>query len=164
MTRALQYINLAGVLALAVLCGFQWTANRKAHLDATALEKVRMRQAATIAEQATTIRGNIADLNSFRDRLQTSQTALTEAASKLKTTSAERDKVAVERDELRMSRDTWMAAVSERDVALKQAKDQIEKLGRERNEAVMKFNDLAGKYNAIVKETNEARAKASGSH
>jgi hypothetical protein len=43
-----------------------------------------------------------------------------------------------------------MAAVAARDAALKQAGDQIRRLSSERNDAVQKFNDLAGKYNALV--------------
>ncbi|HWE93388.1 MAG TPA: hypothetical protein VG269_05385 [Tepidisphaeraceae bacterium] len=164
MTRILQFVNLAGVLALAVLCGFQWTANRKAHLAAIDLEKIRMRQSATIDEQAATIRGYAADLDSFRDRLQASQAELAETQGKLRTTTAERDRATVERDELRTSRDSWMVAVAERDAAIKQAREQLEKLGKDRNEAVGKFNELAVKYNAIVKETNDARAKGAGSH
>ena len=42
--------------------------------------------------------------------------------------------------------------------------ERLQKLAGERNEAVARFNDLAGKYNGLVKDLNEARAKLAGGH
>ena len=50
-----------------------------------------------------------------------------------------------------------MAAVAQRDQALKQASSEFQKVANERNDAILKFNDLAGKYNAVVKQLNDAQ-------
>ena len=51
MNRSLQYANLLVVAALAVLCVMQWNANRRVNLEAGALEKTRIEQAAQIEQQ-----------------------------------------------------------------------------------------------------------------
>jgi hypothetical protein len=58
----------------------------------------------------------------------------------------------------------WMAAVKERDEALKKASEDITMIVAARNEAIKKLNDLAIKYNGVVKDLNEARAKAGSGH
>jgi len=75
---------------------------------------------------------------------------LSMSESELKDAVAERDRFAAEGKQLKSALDKWMAAVAARDAALKQAGDQIRRLSSERNDAVQKFNDLAGKYNALV--------------
>ncbi|MDB5358016.1 MAG: hypothetical protein JWN24_4469 [Phycisphaerales bacterium] len=159
MIRFLQWFNLAGVVALAVLCSFQWKANRKASLELIALDGVRLAQASKIVEQDAAIKGYAEDNEDLRDRLSHAESSLDETMRKLAVATVEVKKLTVERDELKTALDTWKAAVAERDAALKQAREQMEKLGKERNEAVTKFNDLAAKYNGIVKEVNESRTK-----
>ena len=51
MNRTLIWLNLLGVIALVVLSGFQWRANRALNLDINALQKTTQTQAASIAEQ-----------------------------------------------------------------------------------------------------------------
>ena len=67
--------------------------------------------------------------------------------------------VAADRDELKGALEKWIVAVAARDAALKQANEQIAKVVADRNTAVMQFNDLARKYNGIVKELNDERAR-----
>jgi hypothetical protein len=38
----------------------------------------------------------------------------------------------------------------------------VRQLAADRNDAVRKFNELAEKYNAVVKDLNEARARLAG--
>jgi chromosome segregation ATPase len=159
MIRFLQWFNLAGVVALAVLCSFQWKANRKANLELITLDGVRLAQASKIVEQDAAIKGYAEDNEDLRDRLSHAESSLDETTRKLAVATVEVKKLTAERDELKTALDTWKAAVAERDAALKQAREQMEKLGKERNEAVTKFNDLAAKYNGIVKEVNESRTK-----
>jgi septal ring factor EnvC (AmiA/AmiB activator) len=174
--KILGYFNLLGVIALAVLCGFQWEANRRANLREVALDKIRQEQTQKIAEQDRTIKGYIADLDDFRHRLERTEAALKQIENQLATVSGERDRAAAARDQAVAERDQllterekfketlakWMAAVGERDEALKKASSEVQALGKDRNEAVMKFNDLAVKYNGLVKDLNEARAKLAG--
>jgi chromosome segregation ATPase len=161
MSRFLQYFNLVGVLALAALCAVQWRTNRHANLQTAELQRTRLEQLATLAEQEKAIQGDVADLDDFRTRLARAESALTEVQGKLVATSADRDQAAAQRDQLRAALDKLIAAVAARDGAMQQAGEQIKKLAGERNEAVVKFNDLAAKYNALVKQFNAATTRRS---
>jgi chromosome segregation ATPase len=170
MNRFLTVLNLLGVLALAGLCSVQWRVNRMANLEAARLEKTRLAQVATIAEQERTIRGQMADLDEFRARLTLAEQQQKETESKLLAMTAEKEKAVAQRDAATTERDRlkaalvqWEAAVAERDKALKEAGDEIQKMAQERNDATVKYNDLAEKYNTLVKDLDEARKKlASG--
>ena len=96
--RFLSWFNLFGVLALAVLCGFQWTAGRRASLENVRLDMTVQKQSAKIAELETTIIGDKADLDEFRQRLEQSETAIKDAESRIVQLAHERDAVMVERD------------------------------------------------------------------
>jgi chromosome segregation ATPase len=145
----MKYLNFFGVAALAILCGFQWQLNSRVSLEAQQLDKTRLEQAAKIDEQDRIIKSDTADLDDLRMRLSLSESALTEADRKVAVDEAELK-------QLKAALDKWMAAVAERDQALKQAGGVIQKLANERNDAILKFNDLAGKYNAVVKQLNDA--------
>jgi chromosome segregation ATPase len=145
MSRFAIYFNFFGVVALAVLCGVQWRVDSRLHLQVTDLEKVHLEQIEKIAEQEKTILGQFADLDDFRHRLSLSESQLTEG----------QDQVA----QLKGALDKWVAAVTARDNAIKQAGEQLQKLVGERNEAATKFNELAAKYNALVKDWNTAHSE-----
>jgi chromosome segregation ATPase len=138
----MNYLNFAGVVALAVLCGFQWQTNSRLNLEAQSLQKTTLEQAAKIDEQTRTIKNDAADLDDLRGRLSLSESALADDEATIK--------------QLKAAMDKWIAAVAQRDLALKQAGGQMQKLAAERNEAILKFNDLAGKYNAVVKQLNDS--------
>jgi uncharacterized coiled-coil DUF342 family protein len=159
MSRFMQWFNFAGIFALTVLCAFQWRTNLRLNLHVIDLGNTRLQQLAKIAEQDKTIKGEAADLDDFRERLTLSETALKEAEEKFNALANERDKLVAERDQLKANLDQWMAAVAARDAALKQANEQVKTLADARNDAVAKFNDLADKYNALVKEVEKARVK-----
>jgi len=147
----LQYINFLGVAAVAILCGFQWQTNSRLSLEVQSLEKTRLEQAAKIDEQDQTIKNDAVDLDDLRSRLSLAESALVEAQQKVADDQAEIK-------QLKTALDKWIAAVAERDQALKQAGTEILKLANERNEAILKFDDLAGKYNAVVKQLNDSGA------
>ena len=166
MNRALQVLNFLGVVALALLCGVQWRINRRLNLEVDRLERIRLEQVSQLTERDSTIKGYVADLDDFRTRLTLAESQLKDLDEKLRVMTRERNRMATEvetlatqRDQLKASLAQWQAAVAERDTALKTANEQIQKLTADRNEAVTKFNDLAGKYNAIVKDLDKARAK-----
>ena len=54
MKRALMWINLVGVTALAVLCVVQWQRDRRLNLEINRLEKQHYAQQERIAEQEKT--------------------------------------------------------------------------------------------------------------
>ena len=161
MNRFLGYFNLFGVFALTLLSAAQWRTNSRLNLEEIELEKTRLEQVAKIAEQDKAIKGCAADLEEFRGRLTKADASLHDTESRLAATAAERDqlsedrtRLAEERGRLRANLDHWIAAVTERDKALKQAGEDIQKLCADRNEAVTRFNELVGKYNAMVKAAN----------
>ncbi len=157
MNRFLQYFNFIGIVALAFLCSAQWRTNRRLNLEIFDLEKVRLDQLAKINEQDKSIKGYFADLDELRQRLTLSESALKESQEKFAALATDRDKVIAERDALKTSLDKFTAAIAERDAALKQAGDQIQKLAADRDDAVSKFNDLADKYNALVKDVDKSK-------
>ena len=166
MNRALQVLNFLGVVALALLCGVQWRINRRLNLEVDRLERIRLEQVSQLTERDSTIKGYVVDLDDFRTRLTLAESQLKDLDEKLRVMTRERNQMATEvgtlaaqRDQLKASLAQWRAAVAERDAALKLSGEQLHKLTADRNEAVVKFNDLAEKYNAIVKELEKARSK-----
>jgi hypothetical protein len=53
---------------------------------------------------------------------------------------------------LKADLDKWVAAVKQRDDLIRQAGTEIQGLAKQRNDAIAQFNDLAMKYNALVKQ------------
>ena len=174
--KFLTCMNLVGVVALVVLCAIQWQVNREYNLRVIALDGTRQQQAAAIADRDTTIAGYKSDLEEFRKRLEKSESALKDLEKKIDglteardKANAERDAAASARDEaladrdaLKKSLDSWIAAVKQRDEALKKAGQDAEQWLKGRNDAVTRFNDLATKYNALVKDWNDLQAKLAG--
>lgn len=174
MSRALTWLNLAGVAVLAVLCAFQWRANRALNLDVNALRKTGYAQTTRIAEQDKALAGLAADLEGFRGQITRAHAELRDTVEKLHASETAAARLHAERDQLRESLGRWTAAVQERDERLAEANDRIREAGARLTEAVEKFNDLAARYNertaqlnelttqynAIVEQLNSARAEA----
>jgi uncharacterized coiled-coil DUF342 family protein len=158
MNRALQYLNLLGVLALAVLCAVQWRANRAVNLEASGLERVRLDQAAKLTDLEKSFKGQAADLDSFREQLGKTHESLRTAEAKVVTLERDARQIAAERDQLKAAVEKWADAVATRDARLADLDGQLRKLVTDRNDAVKKYNELAEQYNTVVKDLNEARA------
>jgi uncharacterized coiled-coil DUF342 family protein len=152
VNRFLQYCNLVGVVALAALCVVQWRANRQAWLQVGGLEQTRLEQAAKLAEQDKALKGCAADLDNFRDQLSRVHGALKETEAGLAVSERRSRQLTSECDQLKTSLTNWVAAVSAREEQLKKANEQVQKLADARNETVVKFNELAEKYNALTKD------------
>jgi uncharacterized coiled-coil DUF342 family protein len=73
-------------------------------------------------------------------------------ANQLIKITAERNQLAAENAQLKTDLDKWVAAVKQRDELIKQAGAEIQNLAKQRNDAIAQFNDLASKYNALVKQ------------
>jgi DNA recombination protein RmuC len=159
MNRSLQYVNLIGVLALAILCAAQWRANRLLHLQAIELEALQQEQTKALADREAKLKGAGADLDTFRQQLARLSDAVKAADAKAAATERDVRQLTVEREQLKTSVTNWAAAVTVRDERLKEAQAQLQKLVQERNETVAKYNQLAAKFNDVVKDLNEARAR-----
>ncbi|MGD0388053.1 MAG: hypothetical protein ABSC42_03775 [Tepidisphaeraceae bacterium] len=131
MNRFFSIFNCLGVGVLAVLCAVQWQANSRLENNVEQLDKTRIEQSAKIAQQESTLKDDAADLEDLRQRLSMSESELQNSV--------------VEEGRLKTALDKWKAA-------LKQAGEQIQKLAGERNQAIQRFNDLADKYNALIKQ------------
>ncbi|MGD1278063.1 MAG: hypothetical protein ABR964_12695 [Tepidisphaeraceae bacterium] len=147
MIRFITGLNFLGVLAVAVLCAAQWQTNSRLSLRAGDLEKIRQQQTAKLSEQEKSLKDDAADLDDLRRRLELSESDLADTHKKLELSNAQCD-------QLKNTLTQWQRAVADRDAALKQAGQQIQKIAAERNDAVQKFNDLADKYNTLVKDAH----------
>jgi len=147
MMRIITGSNLVGVLILAVLCAVQWKSDSDLNHEVDRLRQLSADQSAKIDDQEKSLKQDAADLDDLRQRLAVSEDALKDAKDKLTAATAERD-------QLKAAVDKWTAAVATRDDAIKQADAQIQKLTADRDDAVKKFNDLADKYNDVVKQLN----------
>lgn len=154
MNRSLQYFNLAGVLALAALCVCQWQANRRVNLEATALERTRLEQAARLEEQGRTVKGLAADLDSFRGQLGAAAASQADTEKRLSLLEHENRQLTNERDQLKISVTRWAAAVAQRDERIKAADVTLQQAGMDRNDAVKRFNELAARHNEVVGNLN----------
>ena len=154
MSRRLHYLNLAGVLLLAGICVLQWRINRELNLRTNVLEKERIDQGLRIEEQAKQIKGQAADLDTFREHVQRLAADLKSAESNLSASRVEAAQLTAQNDQLKESLESWRKAVEERDEQLARASEQLQQLGTERNEVVQKFNNLAQKHNEVVDDLN----------
>jgi uncharacterized coiled-coil DUF342 family protein len=160
MNRLITYLNFLGVLVLAILCIIQWQANSQIDAQLGHVNQIRLDQAAKLTEQDATLNQNSSDLADLRQRLSLSESDLKEAGDKITAANQQRDEMAAQRDQLKAALDKWVAACAARDQDLKQAAEQIQKLTADRDQAIQKFNDLADKYNGVVKQLNDARGKS----
>jgi len=150
MNRFLQIFNLLGVVSLAILSGFQWQANSGLSHQADALQATDDQQASKLIEQDQTIKDDATSIDDLRQRLDISESSLKDATAKVASLTDENT-------QLKSALDKWTAAVAQRDDALKQAGDQIQKLAADRNDTVQKYSDLVNKYNALVAGDNKGK-------
>lgn len=158
MNRALQLVNLFGVLALTMVCVIQWRTNRTANLEVFHLEKLRLEHTAELAERDNALEGSAADLDSFRKQLANTHSRLKRAEAKLLETESRIAQLNLEHDQLKLSVAAWVHAVDARDERLKELGEQLQTLAHDRNDAVANYNVLAEKYNGVVNDLN-ARSK-----
>lgn len=159
MNRFLQYANLIGVLALAALCAFQWNVNRRVNLEASALEKTRLELNTKLAEHEKTIKGQAADLDTFREQLSLATTSLKETETKLAKAGREIAQLETEREQLKASVTNWAAAVTARDERIKEANERIQQLGTDLNASIRKFNELGETHSQLVKNWNDQQER-----
>lgn len=153
--KRLQWFNLIGVLALAVLCVAQWQRDRQMNLEIIRLEKIRLAHEQKVAEQEKAAGGLSNDLAHFKQLFQGAHTNLSEARAALKKLERENSKLGVEREQLKSSVTNWAAAVAARDEQLEKANAQLHEFSARLNETVHKFNELTTNHNAAIRRFNE---------
>ncbi len=159
MNRILIAFNFLGIVSLAVLCALQWHVNSQVTARADGLADTVDLQRNKLDDDSKTIKMYTADLEDFRQRLDLSEKQLKDLDEKLAKETAERNQIAGDRDNYKSSMEKWKTASDDRDKVINQAKDEIQKLADDRNDAVKKLNDLTVQYNALVKQWNDQQAK-----
>lgn len=160
MSRRLAHFNLVGVVALAVLCGWQWRENRRVHLELSASLTARHALEAKAKEQEGTIRGVTSDLDGFRERLAAALAARKEAERLGNALASTNSALVAERDQLRAAAGEWTRAVADRDRMLREADDALRRLLAERDAVVGKYNALAEAHNQAVARLNAGATPA----
>lgn len=151
MNRTITLLNFLGVLALVALCARQWSTNDRLKQRADSLGAQNHAQADQLTAKDKAIQQDQSDEADLRQRLSISEASAQAMRDKLAATTAERDRIASERVQLRAALDKWIAAVSARDAAIRQASGEIQTLSTQRNDAIVKFNQLVDKYNQLAK-------------
>jgi chromosome segregation ATPase len=164
MNRRLQFINLFGVLALAVLCAAQWRRDRDLNLEVGRLDKTRQAQDQKISEEEEAARGVTADLDHFKQQFKEQHNDLENERHKSRDAENEAAKLTAERDQLKESVTNWANAVTRRDALIKEANGRIEDLSTNLNTSIRKYNELVTNYDDVVKQLNETRAKPAGTN
>jgi chromosome segregation ATPase len=158
MMRVMQFINLAGVLALAVLCVAQWQDNRQLNQEINRLEAIRLKQVEELDERQKTVIRQASDLESLRTHLTRLTGEAKETEGKLAVAQHDLAQLNSERDQLKQSVKDWAEAVKARDDQLRTANEQIQELAASVNDGASKYNELATNYNALVIKFNERLA------
>ncbi|HWN94916.1 MAG TPA: hypothetical protein VNT99_07775 [Methylomirabilota bacterium] len=153
--KRLGWINLVGVLALAVLCVVQWQLDRRLNLEVNRLEKERIAQQEKMAEQEKAASGLSTDLARFKEQFKEAHTDANEARKTIRTMEQQHEQLARERDQLKTSVTNWAAAVTARDESLRDLNERLREASTRLNDSVLKFNELATNYNASMKRFNE---------
>jgi chromosome segregation ATPase len=150
MSRFFQWLNLVGVVIVAVLCCVQWSLNQRENDAIAKLDQTRRGQAATISGQSQQLKDDAAELTDVRERLDISESARHADEARLTSLQAEWDRLVAASEQLKKSLSAWMSACAARDVAIKQANGTIASLSARYVDAVSKYNDLVNKYNHLV--------------
>jgi uncharacterized coiled-coil DUF342 family protein len=157
MNRSLQIVNFIGVVALGILCVVQWQINRRSNLDGITMEKQNRELAAKVTEQKKATKGLTDDLDDFRRQLTKASVSAAENRARADALENENSALISERDQLKTNVAKWAEAVTQRDKQIAAGNDAIKELTATRDKAISRFNDLAERHNALVKEFNEMK-------
>lgn len=125
MNRRLQFLNLIGVVVLALVCVLQWRRDRALNLELNRIEKTRLEQQATLAEREKNPRGLTDDLALFKEQLARMQSEAGDARKKFRELEQENQLLASARDQLQASVTNWANAVAARDKLIAEANENI---------------------------------------
>lgn len=159
MNRFLQWLNLFGVAALAALCLIQWQVNRRLNLELNRCEELRLELAGRLAKEAQISADRERDLASFRTHLARLSEEVEKTASAQSTAERDLRDALAARDQLKSSFTNLVSAVAARDERLAEAATQLSALLKERDDVIMRFNELAGRHNSLVEEWNSLQAR-----
>jgi septal ring factor EnvC (AmiA/AmiB activator) len=149
--RILQAVNGVGVLLLVGLCALQWQDNRRLAADNNRLTQTTRDQAAKMADQDKTLAADAIDLADLRQQLGDSELKQKQAESARARVTAQRDQLSAQVAADQSALNSWKGAVAQRDQVIAQAAQQQQTLAHQRDDVIGRFNDLANRYNSLVK-------------
>jgi chromosome segregation ATPase len=156
MSRFFQWLNLVGVVIVAVLCCVQWSLNQRENDAIAKLDQTRRDQAATISGQSQQLKDDAAELTDVRERLDISESARHANEARLASLQAQRDRLAAESEQLKKSLSGWIAASAARDAVIEHANGTIKSLSTRYVDAVSKYNELVAKYDRLENSSRSA--------
>ncbi len=151
MSRSLAWLNLAGVVLLALLCLWQWRGNRALHLHLASVQVQAAERALKMEELDRHKRGLSADLELFRTQLERASAELRASENRAGRAEQERHQAQALVEELKVQVASWHEAVAARDARLTEANALLQDLNQRLQEAVEQHNALATRYNDTVR-------------
>ena len=155
MNRKLNILNFLGIVALAVLCGFQWKKTRDLHTHSVSQEIAIRDLEKRLADREQALKLTQTDLEEFRQKLISTHESLKKEETLTQKLRSNVEQLDLEREELKNAVTKWAEAVRVRDDRLKELSEKLNTLAEERNATVAKYNELATKHNETVELLNE---------
>lgn len=174
MTKYLNRINFALLIAIGVVTLFQWNVERQARQKINSLQRTTAAHEAKISEQDETIKGANEDLDRFRTQVadlknqnDSQVVEIRDQKAKLFQLDEAKTNLTKQTESLRQALDAFKAALASRDENIKTLLEQREQLYAANKNAVEKanlaitsFNELNGKYADLVTRYNDLVAKS----
>jgi chromosome segregation ATPase len=157
MNRTLSFVNLAGVLVLALLCALQWQANRRLQHLAIELKNETAERARELNLKDQAVQAAKMDLDQFRQQLADTSTRLNDALTRAEASERELAELREQLEQHRITLTNWADAVQQRDQRLVELREQLQQIVTQRDDAIARFNDLAVKHNALVEQLEGTR-------
>ena len=164
MLALLHRINLVLLLALGVLCAFQWRTEKSARSRIGGLVKTQADLAHRLSEATESLKATREDLDAFRTQILALKSQTDEQAATIRQQHARIGKLEGSETSLNRQLAHWKQAVEEYRAAIQKRDEQIAALVQQRdqyyeanktsieraNTAIATLNDLNRKYSEIV--------------
>jgi len=173
MLANLHRINFALLLALGVLCAFQWGTEKTARGRISGLLKSQADLTRSLAEQTESLNAARQDLDAFRAQIVSLKTQSDEQAATIRSQNSQIARLENVEASLTRQLTAWKEAVEDYRVALQARDEQIATLVEQRNQfyeankasveranaAIAALNDLNEKYHDVVTRYNDLVAQ-----
>jgi chromosome segregation ATPase len=173
MSANLHRLNFVLLLALGVLCAFQWSTEKSARSRIGTLLKAHEDLTHRLGEQTESLRASNQDLEAFRTQILGLKSQVDGQAVTIRTQNSQIARLDTVEASLTRQLETWKKAVDEYREAVKARDAQITTLVEQRdrfyeankvsiqraNAAVASLNDLNEKYSDVVTRYNDLAAK-----
>ncbi|MDR2512784.1 MAG: hypothetical protein LBD01_03175 [Puniceicoccales bacterium] len=153
----LSALNLTGVLVLAVFCALQWQREAANTREINALLKTKHDNEITIRELRGTTASLERDLAQFKQHYADTSAELEKCEASLRDAKRDNARLTQDCEQLKDNIKVWEAAVKERDQRIVEAISRLKEFSEQLQASIIRYNDLATKYNALVARENKTR-------